>query len=158
MNMILISKELIWGNTFCTLCSLTQLVSSVFLNDFCVSTMLGSCLLHLLTYHYVQTRIPLRMKFASLNNKTNGITSWAANPSVTPEFTIGFYWGSYWSIVNFLCSDLLPIVCLLFYWAIWMSVLLRLTALDYYFGIFKLHTNDLSGGMVLAFFIFVELH
>jgi len=39
-----------------------------------------------------------------------------------------------------------------------MSVLLRLTALDYYFGIFKLHTNDLSGGMVLAFSIFVELH
>jgi hypothetical protein len=53
----------------------------------------------------------------------------------TPEFTLGFYWGSCYSIFSFMCM-FCPFVYFLL--AIVLSVLLRYTDSDYPFVIFKL--------------------
>jgi len=72
-----------------------------------------------------------------------------AYPSGAPGFTLGFWWGSCYSIFSFICMFCWSLFVLLYFFllAFVLSVLLRYTDSDWSFGIFKLilhHHNFLS--------------
>ena len=57
---------------------------------------------------YLHILVSISDDVMSFNSNTTGVTSEAgiANPSGTPKFTLGFYWGSCCPICSFLCSGL----------------------------------------------------
>ena len=77
-----------------------------------------------------------------------GVTSGAgtAYPSEAHEFTLGFRWGSCYSLFSFMCMFCRSLFVLLgfFLLAIVMSVLLLFTYSDYPFGIFKLFLMNIE--------------
>ena len=56
----------------------------------------------------------------SITLRVNTSGEWTVHPSGTPEFILGFYWGTSWSFGSFLCSVLSTIASLftsfLFLW------------------------------------------
>ena len=61
-----------------------------------------------------------------------------AYPSGVHEFTFGFLWGSWCSIVGFICSVLMTMFVILYFFFWLLAPLLRFTTFDYSFVIFKL--------------------
>ena len=91
------------------------------------------------------TRFTFQIMFVSFNSNTTGVTCGAGTsyPCGSYEFTLGFQQGSCCSMLSLLGSVLQIVVChfVLFIGAIVVFVLLRFTASDYPFGIFRLILN-----------------
>ena len=89
----------------------------------------------LMTYHRV-------FNWSNTTVATSGAGS--SYPSGAPEFTPSFQWSSCCSVFSFQCDILYLIVChlYLFLFGIGLHVILRISASDYPFSIFKLFLKN----------------